>query len=117
MQLLKSYKMDELTQKALQLTGSVTYQGRRNWRIKAAIILVAIKYLNIKVTHAGRHLGLDHTTALYHRDQHERRLRKDRHYSKIYRSLVDHVLSTSRTISAPEVIELIKNSLTLQGGT
>lgn len=117
MQSLKLYRMDELTQKALELSGVSTHQGRRHYRIKAAIILVAIKYLDIKITHAGRYLKIDHTTALYHRDSHDRRMRKDRRYAKLYSNLVEFVLESSKTISATEVIDLIRNSLTLQGGT
>lgn len=85
-------------------------------RIRATIIVTMIKYKGTKTVELAELLAIDHTTVIYHRENHTGRYQSDDNYAELYdetaRFLVNMEGEKADT-DLVKVIGLIRETLTV----
>lgn len=76
-------------------------------RIRATIIVAMTKYKGTQTVELAELLGLDHTTVIYHRDNHTGRYQSDDRYMELYDSVARFISSVDNDGSNTDLVKVI----------
>lgn len=85
-------------------------------RIRATIIVTMIKYKGTKTVELAELLGIDHTTVIYHRENHTGRYQSDDDYAELYDNIARYLVNLEgerADTDLVKVIGLIRETLTV----
>lgn len=110
---------DKLCEHAKDITGiDISYIKRSRKidyvRIRASIMVNMCMYCGVTTTALGKHMGLDHSSVVHHKNTHTGRHRSDDEYARIYDSMARFVRNLDEVNPAPELpamINLIRDTL------
>lgn len=76
-------------------------------RIRATIIVTMTKYKGTQTVELAELLGIDHTTVIYHRDNHTGRYQSDDRYMELYDSVARHLSTMDNDGSNSDLVKVI----------
>lgn len=76
-------------------------------RIRASIIVVMTKYKGTSTVELAELLGMDHTTIIYHRDNHAGRYQSDDDYQELYDQLARYLVGIEGKKSDTDLVRVL----------